>query len=73
MSLQTSQAGLVDALKQLRLRWARVRERWDDPRSAEIQRELIDALDPVVRAAVTAIDRVAELSSQAHRDCCDDE
>lgn len=73
MSFQTSQANLVDALKQLRLRWARVRERWDDPRSAEIQREFIDALDPIVRAAISAVDHVAELSAQARRDCSDDE
>lgn len=73
MSLRTSQTNLVDALKQLNTRWARVRERWDDPRSREIQKEFIDPVEAMIRAAVAALDGVADLESSARRDCADDE
>lgn len=72
MSLQVSQANLVDALKQLRTRWARVRERWDDPASRQIQAEFIDPQDPMIRAAVQALNQVADLMASVQRDCADD-
>jgi len=73
MSVRPSQAQLTDALKHLQQRWSRVRERWDDGRAKEMQRDLIDPLEGAVRAAVAALDTVADLTVAAHRDCENDE
>jgi len=73
MSVRVSQSQLTDAYKQLRQRWDRIRERWDDPNSQALQRDLIDPLEGAVRAAVAALDSVAELMSAAANDCSNDE
>ncbi len=73
MSVRVSQTQLTDAYKLLRQRWERVRERWDDPNSRALQRDLIDPLEGAVRSAVNALDGVAELITAAARDCANDE
>ncbi len=73
MSVRASQTQLTDALKQFQQRWGRVRERWDDPRARELQKELVDPLEAMVRAAVAALDNVADLMTTAQRDCANDE
>jgi hypothetical protein len=72
MSVSGSQAQLLEALKQLQIRWGRIRERWDDPASRQIQKECVDPLEPMIRAAVRSLDQVSELMSSARRDCGDD-
>lgn len=72
MSVQTSQARLADAVKQLNVRWNRIRERWDDGVARQVQKEYIDPLGPMVRSAVQALNHVSDLMAAAQRDCDND-
>ena len=72
MSVHTSQARLIDAMKQLTIKWAHIRQRWDDPASRQIQKDYIDPLGPIVRSTVLALNQVNELMAAARRDCEDD-
>lgn len=72
MSLHSADVQLAEAVKQLRQRWARIRERWDDGASRQIEAEFVEPLEPLVRAASRAIDHVRALSDSARRECGDD-
>jgi hypothetical protein len=72
VSVQSAEAILMDAIKQLRQRWDRIKDRWDDPASRQIQKEFIDPLEPMVRAAMGALDHTGSLMSAARRECSDD-
>lgn len=70
--MQSAEAILADALKQLHQRWDRIKDRWDDSASRQIQKEFIDSLDPMVRTAMRAIDQASNLMAAARRECSDD-
>lgn len=72
MSIHTSQARLMDALKVLNQRWARVRERWDDAAARDIHKESVEPLEAIVRSAVHSLNHVADLAQRVRRDCEDD-
>jgi hypothetical protein len=69
MSLSTGRSKLMTSLKELRLRWDRVRTRWDDPVSRDFEKEFVAPLDGKVRSAVSAIEQMYEVVSKARRDC----
>lgn len=72
MSVQVFQANLIEALKVLNQRWSRIRERWDDPASRQIQAELIEPQEALIRNAVKSLGQVNDLMAAARRDCADD-
>lgn len=72
MSIQVFQANLIESIKQLHLRWRHVRERWDDGASRQIQAELVDPQEAMIRGAVQALNHVADLMAAARRECSDD-
>jgi hypothetical protein len=72
VSTQSAEAILADAIKQLRQRWERVKDRWDDPASRHIQKEIIDPLESLVRTAIRAVDQAGGLMAAAKRECSDD-
>lgn len=72
MSIQVFQANLIEALKQLNVRWRLVRERWDDGASRQIQAELVDPQEGMIRGTVQALNHVADLMASARRECSDD-
>lgn len=72
MSIQVSQANLVDAHKQLRTRWLHIRQSWSDDAARQFEKEFIEPLEQRVLAAVRGLDHVAETMAQARRDCSDD-
>lgn len=72
MSIQVFQANLIEALKQLHLRWRQVRARWDDGTSRQIEAELVDSQEAMLRSAVQALNHVADLMASARRECSDD-
>jgi len=71
MSVSVAQANLLDALKDLRLRWAHIQEVWNDPASRRFDQDVIQPLEPRVVAAIRALDQVSELLVQVRRDCED--
>lgn len=69
MSLGVGRTKLVASLKDLKLRWEKTKAGWDDPMSQDLERTVIEPLEPKVRAAVTAMEKMAEILSRAKRDC----
>lgn len=69
MSLSVGKAKLVGSLKDLMVRWERATSSWDDPMSADLQATVLEPLEPKVRAAVTAMEKMGDLLARARRDC----
>ncbi len=69
MSLSASRANLLDAMKDLRHRWDRIREHWDDPVSRDIEEKFLDPLEPRLRNAAHAMSHMGELLARADQEC----
>jgi hypothetical protein len=69
MSLSVGRAKLLSAMKDLKLRWEKAKLNWDDPISQDVERTIVQAMEPRVRAAVSAMERVGEVVARARRDC----
>lgn len=69
MSLSVGRSKLTGAMKDLLMRWERAREQWDDPVSRDLELKVIQPLEPKVRAAATAMEKMAELLARARREC----
>jgi hypothetical protein len=73
VNLNVAKAQMLDALKQLHIRWARVREGWDDDTRRRFEAEFIEPLESRVRMALKGLDHVNELITTVRRDCGDEE
>lgn len=69
MSLATGRAKLVGSMKELMLKWERTREHWDDPMSRTLEDRVLNPLEPKIRAAAVAMEKMAEVLAKARRDC----
>jgi hypothetical protein len=69
MSLTVGRAKLVQALKDLEMRWEKTRMQWDDAMSEDIGKMVVEPLEPRVRATVSAIEKMVEVLSRAKREC----
>jgi len=72
MSAQVTKANLIDALKQLRVRWAVIKQTWQDDAAMRFEREIIDPLEPAIMHACKGIEHVGELMQTVRRECGDD-
>lgn len=72
MSLGPAKANLTDAVKQLRMRWDRIRSDWHDDAAQRLEREILDQLDPRVGQAIKGLDHVSEMMTTARHECADD-
>ncbi|MBX3378814.1 MAG: hypothetical protein KF805_01860 [Phycisphaeraceae bacterium] len=71
MSTKVAQANITDATKELRFRWERARTEWDDHASRRFEKEVLAPLEPMVVAALKALEHVSELMVQVRRECED--
>ena len=69
MSLSVGRTKLVTALKDLRVRWDRVRSLWDDPVAKDFEAKFLEPLEGKVRSGVSAMENMYELVLKARRDC----
>ena len=69
MSLQTAQARLNDASRQLRLQWTRVAETWRDAQSKAFQKQQMEPLEVHLRQAQAAMNQMNDVINRAMRDC----
>ncbi len=69
MSLSTGKGRLIRATKDLRAKWDRVLDDWDDPVTAKFEHEFLADLETQVRTAISAMDEMGELIDKAKRDC----
>ena len=69
MSISTGQVRLQDAFKVLKTKWRAAKIEWDDPMSRDFEEQHLAHLDMQVRAAISAMENVAELIRRARREC----
>jgi len=69
MSLAVGRSKLMGSLRDLMLRWEKTKMSWDDPMSADVERTILEPLEPKVRAAVAAMEKMAEILARAKREC----
>lgn len=51
------------------VKWDRTREYWDDPMSKALEERVLSPLEPKIRAAATAMEKMNEVLSRARREC----
>lgn len=71
ISLHDGKANLLHAAKRLQLRWQDVRQQWNDKVSEKFERQHLQPLEPQVKTAIQAIERLAEVLSRAEAECRD--
>jgi hypothetical protein len=69
MSLTTGRAKLIGSLKDLMVKWEKARESWSDPVSEDMEKTVLAPLEPKVRAAATAMEKMGEILARARREC----
>ena len=69
MSLSVGRAKLTQGYKELSVRWEKARAEWDDPMADDIEKTVIEPLEPRIRATVTAIEKMIETLARAKREC----
>lgn len=69
MSIHAGRAKLHENFKQLTRRWQQTQRDWHDPASRAFERKHLTPLEADVRAAATAMARMAETLQRARRDC----
>lgn len=72
MSMNVAKATLMDSLKQLRIRWEKAAQSWDDEARRRFERDYLEGLEPRVIAAIKGLDHVTELAARVKRECGDD-
>ncbi len=71
MSVTVGRTKLKNALQDLLVKWEDTKLIWNDRRAAQFERDFIEPLEPNVRAALSAMDRLASQITLAERDCGD--
>lgn len=69
MSLGTSRSRLKAALKELQVRWDEARTKWDDPQSREFESRYLAPMEPTIRNAMSAMEKMETTLARARRDC----
>jgi hypothetical protein len=72
MSTTSAKAALIDAMKQLRMRWDQIKYTWQDEAARRFEREVIDPLEQPILQAAKGMEHVGELMSQVRRECGND-
>jgi len=60
---------LAKAIHDLTLKWQDVKMNWNDPQAESLEKQYLQPLEMDLRMAVSAMDQLAILLSQAKRDC----
>lgn len=69
MSIQSAENKLKQSLKELHLHWDNAAARWDDPISRKFHERRIAPIEPAVRSAAAAMEKMSELLAKARNDC----
>jgi hypothetical protein len=72
VSVNVAKANLLDAIKQLRVRWSSISASWDDTARRQFEKDFLDPLDAKIRNAVKGLDHVSELQERVRRECGDE-
>ncbi|HEX2972331.1 MAG TPA: hypothetical protein VHP11_08350 [Tepidisphaeraceae bacterium] len=69
MGVYEGRAQLTKAMKQLRLQWTQTTSEWHDTMSKDFEEKHLLTLEMDLKSALSAMDHMATLLQQAHRDC----
>jgi hypothetical protein len=69
MGVQEGRGQLNKALKELMLRWAETQSSWNDAMSRQFEEKFLRQLELDLRHATGAMDQMAVILHQIHRDC----
>ena len=69
MSAQGSGANLVQALKELSLRWQETKAHWHDVKSQQFEREYLEDLPDHVQRTMGVIQEIDALLKKVRHDC----
>lgn len=69
MSIQSGQAKLSKATKDLAIQWQRVAPNWRDPVGMRFEKEFLGSLEQKVKQASTGMSSLAETLHRLRRDC----
>lgn len=72
MSVNTGRAKLYSSLKELRFRWERTHEQWNDSVSREFEENYWKPLESITVAAIAAMDHLEQVLLQIKQECGDD-
>jgi hypothetical protein len=73
VSLDTSRFQLYNAFKALRFRWEDTCRYWNDGVRRDFEKDFWNNVEPSVLAAVSAIDRLAQVIEELKKACRDSE
>ena len=69
MSTKESAANLVQALKELSLKWQETRARWQDGKAVQFERDYLEALPDHVQRTMSVMQDIDVLLKKVHSDC----
>jgi hypothetical protein len=69
MGVYEGRGQLSRAMKDLLSRWIEAKSSWDDANSQHFEEKYLRLLEQHMQSAVSAMDSMAVLISQAHHDC----
>ncbi len=69
MSLGNSRSRLQGAIKELQVKWDQARLRWNDPQTVDFERQFLQPLEPRLRGALTAMEKMEGILARVRRDC----
>lgn len=69
MSLNSSRNKLHANVKELMARWERAKAKWDDTQCRDFEKRHLEPLEPKVRHAAEAMERMATVLARAKREC----
>ncbi|MGE3108330.1 MAG: hypothetical protein AB7G11_16385 [Phycisphaerales bacterium] len=69
MSISVGNTMLQEATKVLLMHWNRAKSEWSDEKARQFEQDYLDMLRPRLRSALAAMDRAAEIVSQARSEC----
>jgi hypothetical protein len=72
VSINVAKANLLDAHKQLRLRWFTIAASWDDGARRQFEKDFLEPIEAKIRTAVKGLDHVSELQERVKRECGDE-
>jgi len=69
VSLGSARTRLKTSLKELQVRWDQVRARWDDVQSRDFEKTFLEPMEPRIRSAMTAMEKMEGILARVRRDC----
>ena len=69
MSLSTGRYKLYTAMKDLAARWEETKDQWQDAVRQEFEEKQWEPLEPHVKAALSAMDRMDQVLVRVRNDC----